>query len=106
MTPEQFCYWLHGFFEIQGSGPLSTMQSKIIEDHLDLVFNKVTPDRSKKPQLLKEEKTDGQKFQDVIDELRKQKVDPFDRPDVYCAPEVHDEFKIGVIPGKGKPRIC
>jgi hypothetical protein len=46
MTPEQFAYWLKGFFEISEYETLSTKQIKIIKDHLDLVFNKQTPDRS------------------------------------------------------------
>lgn len=90
MTPEQFCYWLQGFFEL--SCPidgLSPTQIAMIRDHLDLVFTKVTPDRSKK-QVLLSEKTDGQKFQEVLEEL---KVDPFSRPDTYCVPT-------------GKGRIC
>lgn len=47
MTPDQFCYWLQGFFELKktidhrdGSTP-ETM--KMIEDHLQTVFQKVTP---------------------------------------------------------------
>lgn len=47
MTPEQFCYWLQGYFELkqtidhrEGATP-ATM--KMIEDHLKTVFVKVTP---------------------------------------------------------------
>lgn len=47
MTPEQFCYWLQGYFELKqtidhrdGATP-ETM--KVIEDHLKTVFVKVTP---------------------------------------------------------------
>lgn len=52
MTPDQFCYWLQGFFELKrtidhrdGATP-ETM--KMIEDHLQTVFNKVTPPFEKK----------------------------------------------------------
>ena len=45
MSPEQFTYWLKGFFEISDTNNLSEKQVQIIRDHLDLVFNKVTPDR-------------------------------------------------------------
>jgi len=45
MTSEQFTYWLQGYFEISDSKMLSSRQTQIIKDHLDLVFNKVTPDR-------------------------------------------------------------
>lgn len=42
MTPEQFAYWLHGFFEIAGSNQLSPKQVMMVKEHLDLVFKKVT----------------------------------------------------------------
>jgi hypothetical protein len=45
MSPEQFTYWLRGFFEISDTNNLSEKQVQIIRDHLNLVFNKVTPDR-------------------------------------------------------------
>ena len=45
MTPENFCYWLQGFFEIVRNGNPSTekititdSQSKMIEEHLQMVF--------------------------------------------------------------------
>lgn len=55
MTPENFCYWLHGYFEIErarqngspfGVQPVSItpIQSLVIEEHLNLVFHKVTAD--------------------------------------------------------------
>lgn len=47
MTPEQFTYWLQGFFEISDTDSLTNKQVQIIRDHLNLVFNKVTPDRGK-----------------------------------------------------------
>jgi hypothetical protein len=43
MTPEQFCYWLHGYFEIafmQLQAPkLDDLQVQVIRRHLDLVFS-------------------------------------------------------------------
>lgn len=81
MTPEQFCYWLQGFFEL--SCPidgLSPTQIAAIRDHLNTVFNKVTPDRNAKPRVLTEEEIDKVFGKPVV------KMDPFDRPDVYCAP--------------------
>lgn len=47
MDATSFAYWLHGFFEISDSNSLTEKQVQIIKDHLDLVFNKVTPDYSK-----------------------------------------------------------
>lgn len=43
MTPEQFTYWLQGFAEVSNSKTITEQQWKIIQDHLKLVFNKVTP---------------------------------------------------------------
>lgn len=44
MDPLQFCYWLQGFNELNTSGkPPGELQWKIIQDHLQTVFNKVTP---------------------------------------------------------------
>ncbi len=45
MTERDFCYWLHGYSEIHGAPP-SAAQWQIINDHLDLVFDKATPSRS------------------------------------------------------------
>jgi hypothetical protein len=50
VTPEQFAYWLQGFFELRAADPamagkpLSAEQEKMIQDHLATVFVKVTPD--------------------------------------------------------------
>jgi len=43
MTPEQFAYWLQGYAEINQKAPTEE-QWQIIQDHLKLVFTKVTPD--------------------------------------------------------------
>lgn len=42
MTPEQFAYWLQGFFEMTETDVLSTKQVMMIREHLQLVFKKVT----------------------------------------------------------------
>jgi hypothetical protein len=52
MNPENFCYWLQGFFEIKGIGTtddkegVSPDQAKIIAEHLNLVFKKETSPRN------------------------------------------------------------
>lgn len=52
MNAEQFVYWLQGYFELEMArtthqSPIITAnQSKVIMDHLALVMNKVTPERS------------------------------------------------------------
>lgn len=43
MKPEQFVYWLQGYFELTSSNELSEQQVEIIKDHLALVFKKGTP---------------------------------------------------------------
>jgi len=42
MSPESFCYWLQGYFEISGSKNLTSEQIEVIQEHLSLVFTKVT----------------------------------------------------------------
>lgn len=45
MTPENFTYWLQGFFELANpAAELTPLQVTIIRDHLRLVFEKQTPD--------------------------------------------------------------
>jgi hypothetical protein len=48
LDPLCFAYWLQGYFEISkvsSDDSLNGTQVQIIRDHLDLVFNKVTPVR-------------------------------------------------------------
>jgi hypothetical protein len=49
MTPEQFTYWLQGFIEVENPKTLNLRQTKIIKDHLELVFKKETPNRNSRP---------------------------------------------------------
>lgn len=46
MTPEQFVYWLQGYFELSEAKELTPEQVQIVKDHLKLVFDKKTPDRT------------------------------------------------------------
>lgn len=43
MSPENFVYWLNGFFEISGSKTLTEEQVQVLKDHLKLVLTKKTP---------------------------------------------------------------
>lgn len=44
MTPENFVYWLQGYFEVNRSEKfLTEEQFKVVQDHLKTVFHKVTP---------------------------------------------------------------
>ena len=45
MNSTEFTYWLQGFFEISDAKKLDEKQVQVIKDHLNLVFNKVTPNR-------------------------------------------------------------
>jgi hypothetical protein len=44
MSPENFVYWLNGFFEISGNKTLTEEQVQVLKDHLKLVLTKKTPD--------------------------------------------------------------
>lgn len=42
MNAQEFCYWLHGYFELAPDGKLTPEQVEKIKAHLDLVFENVT----------------------------------------------------------------
>lgn len=44
MSPENFAYWLQGYFEIGKSDELTKEQVEEIKNHLKLVFVKLTPE--------------------------------------------------------------
>ncbi len=57
MTPEQFCYWLQGVFEVGNIAELNVEQVKIVKQHLGLVLTNVTqlsdpPIRDDRPRLI------------------------------------------------------
>lgn len=57
MTPDNFVYWLQGYFELKRANgeDISDPFLRTIEDHLKLVFEKETPDRTKSNEdLIKE----------------------------------------------------
>jgi hypothetical protein len=45
MTQEQFVYWLQGYMEIANPLMLNMRETRIIKDHLALVFDNKTPER-------------------------------------------------------------
>lgn len=52
MTAEDFAYWIQGALEMNPQmlkEGMTPEQVQTIQDHLDLVFDKVTPDRINKP---------------------------------------------------------
>lgn len=54
MTPIEFCRWLQGYFEVSGAQTLTDAQVKVIKEHLQLVFVKVTqaPAKALGPELV------------------------------------------------------
>lgn len=38
MTSREFCYWLQGMFELNASTSLDERQTRMIKNHLDMVF--------------------------------------------------------------------
>lgn len=51
MNSESFTYWLQGFVELSDTDTISEKQWLMIKDHLKLVFDKKTPDRSLYPHI-------------------------------------------------------
>ena len=50
MNEKEFCYWLKSAFELSDIKSFNEKQTKLIKEHLDLVFNKVTsPDVTQYP---------------------------------------------------------
>lgn len=76
LTSEQFTYWLQGYFEISGTNELNSTQVQIIKDHLDLVFNKVTPVRTSDLKVDKE--------------YLKQAIPPFILPSIFQPTQATD----------------
>lgn len=59
MTPQDFCYWLKGYVELSETNSLTDNQVLVIKDHLDLVFKKVTPDRTEKTTVVDDSSVDN-----------------------------------------------
>lgn len=59
MDASDFVYWLQGFVELTETSTINEKQWLVIKDHLKLVFDKQTPDRSKDPSIINEIKIEG-----------------------------------------------
>lgn len=84
MTPENFAYWLQGYFEISGVSVLDEAKVQIIKDHLDLVFSKITPERTTNSTPIE---IDWDKFKKTFEEDHKHPLDvPFtgSKDTLYC----------------------
>lgn len=91
MQELNFCYWLQGYFELTDSKELDSNQVDIIKDHLKLVFNKVTPDRSIG-------------YQPVDPSFIKRGYDPLNDQRTYCCDKngffnITPELKMDLPPG-------
>ena len=68
MTAEQFCYWLHGFFELNSQEnddcSLTQAQAQMVREHLDSVFTNVIGT------LPKSVATQRDKFQKLLNEAQ------------------------------------
>lgn len=59
MNSDQFAFWLKGFFELTNAEELTKEQVLMIRQHLDLCFNKVTPELGElKPDFSKVNQTE------------------------------------------------
>ena len=83
MTPENFAYWIKGYFELEGGETLLTpRQTRIIQDHLDLVFKKETPDRDSGLSLDIDTKSFGQSVNVGHYEIDKKAFTPFNEHEI------------------------
>lgn len=66
MTSRDFCYWLQGFFELQGTQALTVEQARIIQNHLNMVFvHEIDPSFPKDQQSALQQAHDNKKPQPV-----------------------------------------
>lgn len=53
MTPEQFTYWLQGIMEFRDvTSGFTPEQAVMIQEHLNTVFDKITPDWKETERIL------------------------------------------------------
>lgn len=108
MTPENFCYWLWGMFEINESQGFDKHEFSIetvdlIKAHLKLVFNRVTESEYK----LIDTRFDGVKSLPLCGEGIKWEEEYYKEPTSTCKdanplPEFPTGIRIGVIGGSGQ----
>ncbi len=109
MNPENFAYWLQGFFEILAAdgGPdveLTVEQVACVKDHLALALTKVTPERGER----NNERADDPQLGSLPSLLDKFLLcDKFSKPDagIVVQPTMPNQVepKTGVEYWKGRP---
>ncbi|MNR16057.1 hypothetical protein D3C85_1326270 [compost metagenome] len=71
MNEQTFCFWLQGFVELSDTDTISEKQWLMIKDHLKLVFDKKTPDRTLDNKYVVPDRT----AEDVLKEMFKKPSD-------------------------------
>ena len=103
MTPEAFCYWIQGLFEIANPKSLDARQVQIIKDHLAEVFHKVTPDRSESP-VRDDPGTSKQEILDWIKKDKQKKKEEDDLEKWTCSK--NDDISTKMICNSRDKKIC
>jgi len=94
MNYEQFAIWLHGFLEISNAEEINKEQTQIIKDHLALLFDKKTPDRSNK-----KEEDSTVYLKKLVEEMEKRKPKDIAYPKYppYAPMPTYPEFPPQII---------
>lgn len=92
MDASQFALWLQGFAELNAEPPTKE-QWQSIREHLQLVFNKVTPEVKQEVHI---DVTGNKGLQTLIDSVRKARFHDF-TPPAYQPYYLGDGIRPGVI---------
>ena len=84
MEKDNFIFWLQGFFELSEAKELTEKQVQIIKDHLKLVFEKVTPDRSTDNQLKIDPKIFQPGYVPWLDPYKQYRDPDFGKMEITC----------------------
>lgn len=87
MTPKEFCYWLQGYTELNPNSTPDDSQWKMIQEHLKLVFTKVTPE-------LGEDTIDKQDLMDLV----REDMDKWKREWPWDDPFTRHPYQVGDLP--------
>jgi len=106
MSPENFTFWLNGYFEILAlsktpNAELTLQQIVCIKDHLALVFQKVTPKRDRVEKRRVKRKAYETPKEDISDILQ---LDPAFNLDLICTPMKHVDIEESIKKHLDKPK--
>lgn len=101
MTSRDFAFWLQGFFELHDPERLDERQTRLVKQHLNLVFiHEIDPSHSDDPNVqgALQAVHDGvnvNELRDRVDELEKRKPKPGPRgPRGPAGPRGHGETRL------------